>query len=72
MVSDYHHFPGIALDPRAELAGLCDTNEELLQEKSRELGVDFVTTQPQELIRSDQIDAIIVATPQLYPSGYLP
>ena len=63
MVSDYHHFPGIELDPRAELAGLCDTNEELLQEKSRELGVDFVTTQPQELIRSDQIDAIIVATP---------
>ena len=26
-VSDYHHVPGIRLDPRAELTAVCDPNE---------------------------------------------
>jgi predicted dehydrogenase len=29
-VSDYHHFPGIDLDPRAKLVGVCDTNPDLV------------------------------------------
>ena len=35
-VSDYHHVPGIRLDPRAELVAACDSNAELLAQ----LGVE--------------------------------
>ena len=62
-VSDYHHFPGIELDPRAELAGICDTNPVLLDQKRSQWQVDFATNDPNQLIEHDNIDAIIVATP---------
>lgn len=62
-VSDYHHFPGIELDPRAELRGICDTNEGLLAKKAKDWGVSLATSDPKELIENDSIDAIIVATP---------
>ena len=29
-VADYHHVPGIMIDPRAELVAVCDPNEALL------------------------------------------
>ena len=35
-VSDYHHVPGIRLDPRAELVAACDPNEELLAKRLRD------------------------------------
>ena len=62
-VSDYHHFPGIELDPRAELAGICDTNESLLAQKTEKWGVSYSTTDPKALIDHPNVDAIIVATP---------
>lgn len=62
-VSDYHHFPGIELDNRAELAGICDTNQELLAEKASKWNVATATTDPNKLIENDNIDAVIVATP---------
>ena len=62
-VSDYHHFPGIELDQRAELTGICDLNNDLLQEKKESWGVDFATNEPNQLIENDNVDAIIVATP---------
>ena len=31
LVSDYHHVPGILLDPRARVAAVCDTDEALLE-----------------------------------------
>ena len=35
-VSDYHHVPGINLDPRAELVSICDPNSELLAQRQSE------------------------------------
>lgn len=62
-VSDYHHFPGIDLDPRAKLVGVCDTNPDLLARKASDWGVEFQTQNPIELIQNPDVDAIIVATP---------
>src|SRR5262245_51442050 len=62
-VSDYHHVPAIALDSRTRLAGVCDSDSNLAQQRSREWGVKQVTTDPAELISWPEIDAVIIATP---------
>ena len=61
-VSDYHHVPGIQLDPRASLAAVCDSNTALLEQRKKDWGVDFVTTDLDELLAS-AVDAVIIATP---------
>ena len=43
-VSDYHHVPGLALDPRARLTLVCDTNEELLAQRRSDWDVDRTTS----------------------------
>ena len=43
-VSDYHHVPGINLDPRAEVVAACDMSEALLERRKAEWGVAKVTT----------------------------
>ena len=35
-VSDYHHVPGIRLDPRAELVAACDADADLLRRRQYE------------------------------------
>lgn len=62
-VSDYHHVPGIRLDPRAELAGVCDTNEELLKQRASEWGLSKACNDPVEFCADPDIDAVIIATP---------
>ena len=43
-VSDYHHVPGIRLDPRAELVAVCDPNEALLEQRQKDWGPTKKTT----------------------------
>ena len=43
-VSDYHHVPGIRLDPRARLVGACDSSAELLEKRRKDWGITNVTT----------------------------
>jgi predicted dehydrogenase len=62
-VSDYHHVPGIRLDPRAELAAVCDTDPALLERRKADWGVDRVSTDPLEVCAWDGVDAVIIATP---------
>ncbi len=61
-VSDYHHAPGIRLDPRATLVGVCDSDPALLERRRSDWGVELVTTDLGELLAAD-IDAVIIATP---------
>ena len=42
-VSDYHHVPGINIDPRARLVAVCDASAELLERRKSDWGVDNVT-----------------------------
>ncbi|MDR3639461.1 MAG: Gfo/Idh/MocA family oxidoreductase [Isosphaeraceae bacterium] len=62
-VSDYHHVPALRLDPRAELAAVCDADEALLQKRKTDWGVEFATSDPIAVAQSDAVDAVIIATP---------
>ncbi|HAA60944.1 MAG TPA: gfo/Idh/MocA family oxidoreductase [Planctomycetaceae bacterium] len=62
-VADYHHVPGIHVDPRAELVAVCDPNEVLLEQRVGDWGVSRTTTEFQEIADADDIDAVIIATP---------
>jgi predicted dehydrogenase len=62
-VSELQHHPGIRVDPRAELVAICDPNETLLAERRQKWGVDQVYTEYHRLIERDDIDAVIIATP---------
>lgn len=63
LVSDFHHVPGIKLDPRAELAAVCDPNEALLEQRKKEWGPAKYTTKYEDIAKDSSIDAVIIATP---------
>ena len=62
-VSDYHHVPAINLDPRAELVAVCDANDQLLEQRRQDWGVDLVSTDYEAICSSPDVDAVIIATP---------
>src|SRR5207237_9945637 len=43
-VADYHHVPGIRIDPRAELVAACDPHEQLLAKRKSDWSISTVTT----------------------------
>ncbi len=62
-VSDYHHVPAIRLDPRAELAAICDADRALLVRRQAEWGVEKISDDPIGLCDDPEIDAVVIATP---------
>jgi predicted dehydrogenase len=62
-VSDYHHLPGLRLDPRAEVVAVCDASVPLLAKRRVEWGIARATTEADEICASHYIDAVIIATP---------
>ena len=62
-VSDYHHVPGIRLDPRATLTAVCDASESLLEQRQKEWGIDNITTDFEQVCSDPNVDAVVIATP---------
>src|SRR5207253_10826764 len=62
-VADYHHVPGIRLDPRAELVAACDPNEQLLQKRKTDWSITKITRNYAEIANDPAIDAVIICTP---------
>ena len=62
-VSDYHHVPALAIDPRAELVAVCDADEKLLAQRKQQWNVEKATTDAEALCADGEIDAVIIATP---------
>jgi predicted dehydrogenase len=62
-VSDYHHVPGIRIDPRAELVAVCDPNEELLKQRQADWGPIKTTTSFEAIADDSDVDAVVIATP---------
>ncbi len=62
-VSDYHHVPGIRIDPRAELVAACDPNQALLEQRRSRWSAIRTTTAYEEIAADPGVDAVIIATP---------
>ena len=62
-VSDYHHVPAIRLDPRCELAAVCDASQDLVAKRQSDWNPPFATTDWRELLQGDRCDAFVIATP---------
>src|SRR5205807_6594623 len=55
-VADYHHVPGIRLDPRAELVAACDPNEQLLAKRKSDWSISKITKNYAEIAADSAID----------------
>ncbi len=62
-IANYVHRPGIETVPNAKLVAVTDTNAELLAKRSAEWGGVRTHADATELLSHDDIDAVIVATP---------
>jgi len=58
-----HHAASLAKNPRAELAMLCDLDQERAKKMAADLGVKKITTDYQDVVADKGIDAVVVATP---------
>ena len=62
-VSDYHHVPGIGLDPRAKVVAVCDKDTQLVAVRQEQWGVAKGALEVDEIVEDPEIDAVIIATP---------
>jgi predicted dehydrogenase len=62
-VTDYHHIPAARLDSRCRVIAICDESKELLENRRSEWGIDYATTDYRELCKRDDVDAVVIATP---------
>lgn len=58
-----NHLPGLRYCMGAELTALCDSNEQVLSQASNDTGVTRVTTNFEDIFEMEEVDAIIIATP---------
>lgn len=62
-VVGYHHIPGLKLDRRAKLVAVCDADGSLAAARCAEWGGGWHTTDYRQVCQADDVDAIIIATP---------
>jgi predicted dehydrogenase len=60
-----NHVPGLALCPGARIVALCDSNPQALENAAQKTGVSTTTTQYQEVLSREDVDAVIIATPNV-------
>jgi predicted dehydrogenase len=65
-VAEIAHFPSIAQIPEAELVAVCDVVEEHGQRAIKKWGAKYSYTDYQEMIKRDDIELVIIASPNLY------
>jgi len=64
-ISLANHLPGIGRCTGAAVTSLCDTNPAALEQAARASGLTKTWTDPFALIREADIDAVIIATPNI-------
>jgi predicted dehydrogenase len=58
-----NHLPGLALCPETRVTALCDSNPAILERARQQTGVQAVTEDYREVVGRDDVDAVIIATP---------
>ncbi len=58
-----NHLPGLALCPEARVVALCDTDPATLERARQQTGVAVTSTKYEEIVARDDVDAVIIATP---------
>jgi len=65
-IADIAHFPAIARSERAKLVAVCDVNRDRADNAARRWGASETYYDINEIARSKNIDAIVVATSNKY------
>ncbi|MBM3821868.1 MAG: Gfo/Idh/MocA family oxidoreductase [Verrucomicrobia bacterium] len=60
-----NHLPGLALCPENRVVALCDSDSVTLERARQQTGVNTVSTDYQEIVRRDDVHAVIIATPNV-------
>ena len=58
-----NHLPGLALCPDTKVVALCDANAATLESAKQQAGVTIASTNYEEIVKRDDVHAIIIATP---------
>lgn len=58
-----NHLPGLALCPDARVVALCDQDPATLERARQQTGVDVGSTHFEDIVKRDDVHAIIIATP---------
>lgn len=58
-----NHLPGLALCPDTKVVALCDANPATLENAKQQTGVTIASTNYEEIVKRDDVHAIIIATP---------
>lgn len=64
-ISLQNHLPGLALCPDTKVVALCDSDAGVLQRASSQTGLSTTSTDYRAIVRRDDVDAVIIATPNL-------
>jgi predicted dehydrogenase len=60
-----NHLPGLAICPDVKLVALCDADAACLERARQQTGVSVTSTHYAEVVQREDIDAVIIATPNL-------
>ena len=61
-----NHLPGLQLCREVKLTGLCDTNPATLEAARQQTGVAAVSTSWEDILKRDDVQAVIIATPNFW------
>jgi predicted dehydrogenase len=61
-----NHMPGFSLCPDTKVVALCDTNPAVLEAASRQTGIAATYTDYRELLKRDDVNAVVIATPNVF------
>jgi predicted dehydrogenase len=58
-----NHLPGLAMCPDVRVTALCDSAPAVLEKARQQTGVTVVSTDFEEIVKRDDVQAVIIATP---------
>ncbi len=58
-----YHMRGIASHPKMELVAICDKDQERLDLRSREFGIEAAYLDYHEMLKNPEVEAVVVCTP---------